>query len=395
MSVVRSALASAAVAFACACARPTSPSRPPTEGTLALTQTVPTGVVLPTAAYRATDEAWLDLVTHARERLDLAFFYGSDRAPSRLTPVIEAIAAAPSRGVRTRAVFEKIFLAQYPEIPERMRLAGVNVRIVDRSATTGGIVHTKMIAADGTRAWVGSANFDWRSLEHIHEVGALVDNASLAAQVHAIVDDDFERGDSAGMSARSDEPPLRFVPLVRGSERVGVAFAASPRGYLPAGIAWDWPSMAALIASARRDLRVEFLSYGSKLRSGEPWPDLEEALVNASARGVAVTMVVSTWAAHGKHRDDLTRLQYAGIRVQVATIPESAEGPIPFARVVHGKVVVADGARCWVGTSNGEGDYFLRSRNAGFFLEGREACGELARTVDALASAPLGAPFNP
>jgi phosphatidylserine/phosphatidylglycerophosphate/cardiolipin synthase-like enzyme len=395
MHVLRSsALVTLFVALA-SCRNAAPPERAPTEGTVALTQSVPTGVALPQEGYVRTDEAWLDLVNHARERLDLAFFYGSDRAPSRLTPVLEAIAAAPSRGVRTRAVFEKVFLAQYPEIPERLRVAGVGVRIVDRSTTTGGIVHTKMIAADGARAWVGSANLDWRSLEHIHEVGVLVQNQHLAAQVHALVDDDFEHADTTGPSARTEEPPLSFAPLAFGDETVRVAFAASPPGYLPAGVPWDWPALATLIASARRVLRLEFLSYGAVLRSGEPWPALEQALVQAAGRGIAVTLVVSSWAAQGKHRSDLVRLHHAGIRVQVATIPEDARGPIPFARVVHGKVIVADDARCWVGTSNGEGDYFLKSRNAGFFFEGIPVCAQISRTIETLAAAPLGAPLAP
>lgn len=395
MHLLRSAFASAALVTVAACGGLRAPQPVRTEGTVTLTQTVPTGVALPNDDYQPTDEAWLDLVTHARERLDLAFFYGSDRAPSRLTPILDAIALAPARGVRTRAIFEKVFLAQYPEIPERLRRAGVTVRVVDRSATTGGIVHTKMIAVDGARAWVGSANLDWRSLEHIHEVGVLVANPALAAHVHAVIDDDVTRNDAAGANTELIDTPLAFASLARGEESVRVAFAASPRGFLPAGVPWDWPSIAALIASARHDLRLEFLSYGATLRSGEPWHELENELLAAARRGVAVTLVVSSWAERGKHRGDLARLHHAGIRVQVATIPEDPQGPIPFARVIHGKVVVADGARCWVGTSNGEGDYFLKSRNAGFFLEGRGTCSALARTVDALAAPPLGAAFAP
>lgn len=395
MHVLRSAALAALFVALASCREAAAPERAPAEGKVALTQSVPSGVALPQEGYVRTDEAWLDLVTHARERLDLAFFYGSDRAPSRLTPVLDAIAAAPSRGVRTRAVFEKVFLAQYPEIPERLRVAGVSVRIVDRSTTTGGIVHTKMIAADGARAWVGSANLDWRSLEHIHEVGVLVQNDRLAAEVHALVDDDFDRADTTGPSTRAEEPPLAFAPLAFGAETVRVAFAASPRGYLPASVSWDWPELARLIASAKHELRLEFLSYGAKLRNGDPWPELERALLEAVRRGVRVELVVSSWAERGKHREDLVRLHHAGIHVQVATIPESTEGAIPFARVVHGKVVVADGARCWVGTSNGEGDYFLKSRNAGFFFEGIPVCAQLSRTVETLAAPPVGAALAP
>jgi phosphatidylserine/phosphatidylglycerophosphate/cardiolipin synthase-like enzyme len=385
------AFAAFAAFAALACSATLGCAPPRTAGRIELTQTVPAESNLSTLGYRATDDAWLDLARGARERLDLAFFYGSDEAPSTLTPVVDAVKAACARGVRVRAVFERVFLAQYPEIPRALEAAGARVRVVDRARTTGGIVHTKMIAADGARAWVGSANFDWRSLAHIHEVGVLVTSAPLAEAVHRLVDYDVNLADDARPPASSLEATeLRWETLDAPQGPARVAFAASPRGWLPDGVPWDFPHLRALIAGAERDLTVEFLSYGVRMRDGRDWRDLDDALREAARRGVKVTLVVSSWAERGKHRGDLEALAAAGVEVRVVTIPEAEAGPIPFARVIHGKVVVADGARCWVGTSNGEGDYFLKSRNGGFFLDSSALCTQLRDTVRALApAAPL------
>jgi phosphatidylserine/phosphatidylglycerophosphate/cardiolipin synthase-like enzyme len=361
---------------------------PRTVGSVELTQTIPAETSLRMDGTRATDDAWLDLVQGALERLDLAFFYGSDEAPSKLTPIVDAVIAACARGVKVRVVFERVFLKEYPAIPRALEAAGARVRIVDRAKTTGGIVHTKMLAADGARAWVGSANFDWRSLAHIHEVGVLVTSAPLAEAVHALVGYDMDLADDARPPAPNLEATeLRWETLASAQGPARVAFAASPHGWLPDGVPWDFPHLRALIAGAERELAVEFLSYGVRMRDGRDWHDLDDALREAVRRGVHVTLVVSSWAERGKHRGDLLALAAAGVEVRVVTIPEAKAGPIPFARVIHGKVVVADGARCWVGTSNGEGDYFLKSRNAGFFLESSALCTQLQTTVRALAPA--------
>jgi phosphatidylserine/phosphatidylglycerophosphate/cardiolipin synthase-like enzyme len=382
----RSALAAIAAAATLGCASPR------TSGRIELTQSVPAESNLAMLGYRETGDAWLDLAQGARERLDLAFFYGSDEAPSSLTPVVDAVKAASARGVRVRAVFERVFLAQYPEIPRALEAAGARVRIVDRAKTTGGIVHTKMLAADGARAWVGSANFDWRSLAHIHEVGVLVTSAPLAEAVHGLIDYDVNLADDAvppviANANANATPELRWEALESAQGPARVAFAASPEGWLPGGIPWDFPHLRALVRGAERELTVEFLSYGVRMRDGRDWHDLDDALREAVRRGVHVTLVVSSWAERGKHRADLVGLAAAGVELRVVTIPEAKAGPIPFARVIHGKVVVADGARCWVGTSNGEGDYFLKSRNAGFFLESSALCTQLETTVRALGPA--------
>lgn len=363
------------------------------EGSVSLTESVPSESSLAPSPFLATDAAWLGLVDRARTRLDLAFFYASDAPPSRLTPIVEAIVRARRRGVHVRAVFEKVFLKQYPIIPEHFRRGGIDVRLCDRSATTGGIVHTKMMARDGVEAWVGSANFDWRSLEHIHELGVLVANKALAEHVHALVGMDMTLADDQLPAVTETLPVAKYVHLAFNGGAVDAAFGASPRGWLPEGTPWDWPELQRIIDEAKRTLTIELMSYGTHMRDGSTWTALDDALRRAADRGVAVTLVVSSWAATGKHRESLAALQHVGVRVRVVTIAPHSSGPIPFARVIHGKAVAADGEQCWVGTSNGEGDYFLKSRNAGFFLRSIDVCAALQRRIDAIAAGPEATDF--
>jgi phosphatidylserine/phosphatidylglycerophosphate/cardiolipin synthase-like enzyme len=51
------------------------------------------------------------------------------------------------------------------------------------------------------------------------------------------------------------------------------------------------------------------------------------------------------------------------IQIKFATIPQSREEFIPYARVIHSKVMRIDENISWVGTSNWGYRYFYKSRN--------------------------------
>ena len=42
---------------------------------------------------------------------------------------------------------------------------------MDTAKSMGGVLHAKYFIVDGREAYLGSQNFDWRSLEHIQELG--------------------------------------------------------------------------------------------------------------------------------------------------------------------------------------------------------------------------------
>ena len=101
----------------------------------------------------------------------------------------------------------------------------------------------------------------------------------------------------------------------------------------------------------------------------------------AGERGVKVRLLVSHWGAKPKSaalRSVQALAAHPNIEVRVLTVPAWSGGEIPFARVTHAKFMVADGRTAWVGTSNWEGDYFLKTRNVAIVAEG----GALAPRLD-------------
>ena len=65
-------------------------------------------------------------------------------------------------------------------------------------------------------------------------------------------------------------------------------------------------------------------------------------------------------------------------------VPPFSAGFIPFARVIHSKFMTVDGARAWVGTSNGSKGYFYTSRNVGVLVRGRAFTVAVAQIFDGL-----------
>ena len=110
------------------------------------------------------------------------------------------------------------------------------------------------------------------------------------------------------------------------------------------------------------------------------FPTLDDGAARAAARGVQVRLLVSDWCKRRRlaSRGCSGSRGSPNVEVRVITIPPWSGGYIPFARVAHAKYLVVDGEHAWVGTSNWEGDYFIKSRNVGVIVDG----GALPRRLD-------------
>ena len=66
---------------------------------------------------------------------------------------------------------------------EQLSKLGAGVRTLDFSKLMGsGVLHTKLWIVDRKHFYVGSANFDWRSLTQVKELGVLVRDCECLAQ---------------------------------------------------------------------------------------------------------------------------------------------------------------------------------------------------------------------
>ncbi len=385
-----------------------SKDEPETAGSVSLVATTPIETTLGQGSFADTQETWLAMIAGARQRLEFEHFYASERPPaedgrqerSRLTPVIEAIEAAAERGVRVRFLASERFRETYPETLGRLaERDGIEVRFLDLGERTGGVQHGKMMLADGREAYVGSANFDWRALEHIQELGVHVRSEAVVRAFERIFEIDWALAADPTLALDAIALP-EALPLPVHLEAEGGPVRATPL-LAPTGLLadeewFDLPPLLAAMDGAREELRVQLLTYRAVGRDGTYFEPLENALRRAAARGVRVRLMVADW---GKRRGTVEGLQsLAAVRnidVRFVTLPEWSGGFVPFSRCIHAKFLVSDRAAAWIGTSNWEKSYFDASRGMGLLLEGGALPGHVADWFDATWSSPYAYDVDP
>jgi phosphatidylserine/phosphatidylglycerophosphate/cardiolipin synthase-like enzyme len=239
---------------------------------------------------------------------------------------------------------------------------------------------------DGLAAYVGSQNFDWRSLEHIDETGLKVTDAHMVGQIRAIFAYDWQ-------AQQRIEQGLTVTPLRTGDDTRDasrpVYLVASPNRFDPPGVGDSQAAVARLIGQARREVRIEVMEYAPLARNGGPYTVIDDAIRAAAARGDKVRLLVSDWDLSPFKQPSLRSLAAVpNVELRVIRIPEAKEGPIPYARVVHTKVMTIDGETAWVGTSNWEGGYLDNSRNLEIVLRNRTMAARLRAMQDLAWTSP-------
>lgn len=365
------------------------------EPELVLVESSPVETTLDHADIPDAWRVWPEMIGAATRTLDIEQFYVSNAPGSRLEPVIQAIEAAAARGVRVRLIVDEKFVKQYPETLERLAAHRAEVRRMDTAKSMGGVQHAKYFIVDGREAYFGSQNFDWRSLEHIQELGLRVRVPEVVRALSAIFEFDWVLA-AGGSPVASGEHVPTSLPVSFAGETVRVTPVFSPQGYLPDPGSWDLPRLVGLIDGAKRSVRVQVLTYRAHGRDGSEFRELEDALKRASARGVKVELMVADW---GKRKGTIEGLQALhappGLTVKLVTIPRWSGGFVPFGRVVHAKYLVVDGEAAWVGTSNWERDYFFQTRNVGLIIEGPAFAQQLERFFSDTWSSPYAAEVDP
>ncbi|WP_285429001.1 MULTISPECIES: phospholipase D-like domain-containing protein [unclassified Pseudomonas] len=330
-----------------------------------LVHTVPVDTTLGTDDLREPGPVWIELFDGARSRIDIGQFYAADHPGSVMDRVIERLEAAGKRGVKIRFLLEEkgLRLSDAATLQRLRAIPNLTFRVLPYAQVSGGIIHAKYMIVDGQQAFVGSQNFDWRSLEHIHETGLRISDATVVGQVQAIFEQDWQAQQALAEHRTVPLPATGQLPA-----RTGNYLVASPQRYNPPGVGDSQLELPRLLAEAKKEIRVQLLDY-APLSYG---PDntrpyyavIDNALRAAAARGVAIKLMVSDWNTDALELPYLKSLAVLpNVQVKIVTLPQAKEGFIPYARVIHSKTLEIDGQVAWVGTSNWLGGYLDNSRN--------------------------------
>lgn len=319
---------------------------------------------------RQAKDVWLEMIDGAKTEILWQTFYLAHEKGRASEPVMEALKRAAKRGVKVQLLVDPKFRAQYPEsLDELDAVDGIEVRSSGVGEWYGGVMHAKAIFVDAREGFVGSQNFDWRSLEQIRELGVHFISPELCRPYREAFVWEWEHAGEA--KPPSPSAAISSAPVKLGESLVAPTF--SPNALNAPETLGDEAEIVRLLKQAEKSIEIGLLAYSPLDHHGKEYdPTLDFAIREAAARGVKVRMILGHWVEKGKGFDHLVSLDALdNVEVRACRIPTAQEGEIPFARVHHSKYLVSDAKEAWLGTANWQSDYFHKSRNYGLvILEG-------------------------
>jgi len=365
-----------------------------------LVQSVPLETDLTVPGIPMTQDVWLQMVQNAKSTIDLEQYYMSPG--DSLQPILQAIEDAATRGVHVRMLLDASFLKTNSTGPTQfLSNPNIEVRSIDFSAT-GGIQHAKYIVVDGTDIYSGSANFDWLALSHIHEVGLHITDAQLGAKVESIFNQDWPNGlaltppnssstQSPAVCQNLIFPQFHQSTLTSFADDSGLQIVASPMADAVSGIPDTLASILQLMSNAQKTIQIQVYEYSTTpFNGGSPWKDLDNGIRAAVARGVQVQMIVDATVMRSGKKDLQALAKLPNVSITAITIPQWSGGPLQYARLIHSKYMIVDGALGWVGSENWIDTYFTGSRNVGTIINSTNLAQGLNSIFTTVWNSPYG-----
>lgn len=367
------------------------------DSKIEVVQSVPIETNLEVPGIRLTQQVWLDMINSAQNSIDLEEFYIGNKSGEALEPVLSAISAAASRGVHVRLLVDSKFYKNYSQDPNRLnQIPNIQVRIIDFAS---GVQHSKYFIVDQDKIYVGSANFDWLALRHIHEIGLHITDPVVGKDLESVFAKDWEEGSpvqmkaSFGMDLQSYFTSLLSSPSGSFSPSE-LRVVASPPSRNPEGVADSLTAILDLLSTAKKSIKIQVYQYSTKAnRSSSRWTALDSAIRAAAARGIQVQLLVDAVALKAGRMDLKALASLKGLEVRTVSVPEWSGGHLDFARLIHSKYFTVDGASAWVGTENWSEGYFSGSRNVGVTLQSNEISGQLERVFNRVWSSAYTSPL--
>ncbi len=353
---------------------------------------IPVETILKGNSVSKTVKVWTEMINNAKKSIDIAEFYLISKKNGPLEPVILSLMNASARGVKIRFLIEKKMLNISTPVMKRFGpFENISFTIFDWSDLNGGIIHAKYFIVDDREVFVGSQNFDWRAMKHIHETGLRIRNSDIAIKLKSIFEADWKYCNGEKEIYKN----MKRIDFI--ADKSDLYLTASPFEFNPPGIPDSLKVIKKMISGAAKKITIQLLNfktgiYGSK----NEFTELYDLLVEAGLRGVDIKVAVSDWNLKEPEVKAIKSLsKNRGITVKVFTIPEYSKGFIPYSRVIHSKVMRVDDSISVVGTSNWGYGYFYKSRNVEVVLNIKKIAVKLDGLFDELWNSGYGTVIDP
>ena len=346
----------------------------------------PVETVLEKSALSKTYDVWLRMIKDSKESIDIETFYFADEKDQPLQNILNELINASARGVRVRIIVDSGFYANNDKSVDKLNgIENIYIKKIPFSNIAGGVMHAKYFIVDNETVFLGSQNFDWRALIHIHEIGARIKNKNLAKTFSELFAFDWELCDGVFSNQIYGNIVNKDNTVILKTEKYGEIIlypAFSPSKFNLSGMNSEEEELLSIIGNTQNRLLIQIYSYSLKAKNENNYYNkIDSALRAAAGRGVEINMILPDWAIRESSIDFIKELSTVkNIKIKFITIPQYSEGFIPYARVDHTKYFVSDNNKSWISTSNWEWSYFYNSRNVSLVIENEKINMDLQKT---------------
>jgi len=354
-----------------------------------LVQSVPLETKLEESKLPRAYDVWTYMIDNASVSIDMEMFYFANKKDSPLENLYTALKSAAGRGVKVRIIIDSSFYSRSEKSSDELEgINNITIKKIPVGNLSGGIMHAKYFVVDGEVLFLGSQNFDWRALIHIHEIGVKVKSKELANTFLKIFELDWnfcESSNDADLLAMekskekfiNSKNPLNIYSSYYGDVKLYPAF--SPYSLTPEKFSYEEEEIVKIIKKTKSKLFIQIYSFLEKgENSNKKFTSFSKAIKAAAKRGVDVRLILPDWAMK---KDAVTFLKdmslVKNVQIKISTIPQYSGGYIPYARVEHCKYFISDNNTSFISTSNWEYDYFYESRNASVVIKNKTVNSEL------------------
>ena len=347
--------------------------------TIRLVESVPIETVMEQSALPLAKDVWVEMFSSAEKSIDIEVFYFTNQSGEPMEKVMNSIKDAAARGVKVRVIVDNNFYTKGEKsVDELEDINGIEIRKIPFNKIGGGVMHAKYFVIDGKEIFVGSQNFDWRALKHIHEMGITVKSEKLASDFEKIFEMDWQLALNPDKILR-DSLVKSIIPEVTKSRSIKLSdkkfgdvslYAGfSPFNATPEAFMKEENELLNMIDEAKDSICIQVMNYSLKNK----FYDIDNELRAAAERGVKIKILFADWTMKKSTEEDIKSLsKVKNIEIKISTIPEFSGGFIPYARVDHSKYMIVDNNKAMISTSNWEKGYFYDTRDAAIFLTGEK-----------------------
>lgn len=343
--------------------------------TIQIVESVPVETLMEQSALPLAKDVWVEMFNSAGQTIDIEVFYFTNATGEPMEKVMNAIKDAAAKGVKVRIIVDNNFYVKGEKsVDELENISGIEIRKIPFNKIGGGVMHAKYLIIDGNEIFIGSQNFDWRALKHVHEIGVRVKSEKLASDFGKIFEMDWQLAQNPDKELLASMMKS-LTPEVTKSKQVSLSDSKygdvklyagfSPFDATPEAFVKEENELLNLIVDAKDSICIQVMNYSLRNK----FYDIDNELRAAAARGVKIKIIFADWTMKKSTEEDIKSLsQVKNIEVKISTIPEYSGGYIPYSRVDHSKYMLADNNKSMVSTSNWEKGYFYDTRDAALFI---------------------------